>query len=230
MDIYKLTDEVGVRGDSADGSVGGGAELVITGLKQGVRNPERVNVYINGKYELSLDIAQVVDAKVKIGRALTEDELFELRRMSEFGKLYQRALEWALARPHSERETYDYLCKKIYEKKLDKEYINRIIEKLKEKKYISDEQFAAWWVENRFARKGASAKKLRMELMKKGVSKDIIDEVMAGSDRSDVEEIRKIIARKRARYTEDKLTAYLCRQGFPYDLVREMVRESSETD
>ena len=111
MDIYKLTDEVGVRGDSADGSVGGGVELVITGLKQGVRNPERVNVYINGKYELSLDIAQVVDAKVKIGRALTEDELFELRRMSEFGKLYQRALEWVLARPHSERETYDYLCK-----------------------------------------------------------------------------------------------------------------------
>ena len=59
--------------------------------------------------------------------------------------------------------------------------------------------------------------------MKKGVAKGIIEEKLDESDRNDEAEIRKIIARKRARYDDEKLIAYLCRQGFPYDLVREIV-------
>ena len=45
------------------------------------------------------------------------------------------------------------------------------------------------------------------------------------------EEILKIIAKKRSRYSDDeKLIAYLCRQGFQYGLVQEMVARSSEMD
>ena len=60
--------------------------------------------------------------------------------------------------------------------------------------------------------------------MKKGVSKEIIEEVLADSDRNDEEELKKMIAKKRAKYDDEKLTAYLVRQGFQYDLVRESVR------
>ena len=88
----------------------------ITDLKQGVKNQNRVNVFVDGKYSFSLDIAQVVDLGVKVGKLVTPEELEELKKASEFGKLYQRALEWVLVRPRSERETNDYLYKKIYEK------------------------------------------------------------------------------------------------------------------
>ena len=190
----------------------------ITGLKQGVKNPNRVNVFVDGKYALSLDLTQVVDLGVKIGRVLSADELDELKRASEFGKLYQRALEWALVRPRSERELYDYLYKKIYEKKIDKNYINNIINRLKDKKYVNDRIFAGWYVENRFVKKGISRKRLRLELTKKGVAREIVDEVLDG--RNDEEEISKIIAKKRDKYDDEKLIQYLCRQGFPYELVR----------
>lgn len=196
--------------------------FVITDLKQGVKNENRVNVFVNGKYSFSLDISQVVDFHLKKGLVISEEQLEEFKRASEFGKLYQRALEWVLVRPRSEKETYDYLYKKISEKKLDKEYINRIIDRLKEKKYLDDETFARYYVENRFVKKGISKKRLRMELMKKGVAANIIDEVLDG--RNDEEEIKKMIIKKRKKYDDEKLTAYLCQQGFDYQLVKDLVQ------
>lgn len=232
MDIYKLTDDLTKKHKrdimeveaSEDAGV---SDYKITGMREGVRNPERVNVYVNNKYAFSLDISQVVELGVKVGRVISSVELEEFKKASEFGKMYQRALEWVLMRPRSTKECRDYLYKKIYEKKLDKKYIDLIIEKLQAKKYLDDRRFAEYYVENRFVKKGVSEKRLRMELMKKGVSKDVVDEVMAGSERNDREEILKIIVKKRNRYDDEKLVAYLCRQGFSYQLSKELVEESS---
>jgi hypothetical protein len=89
------------------------SKFVITNLKQGVKNPNRVNVFVNSKYALSLDVAQVVDSGVKVGLEISENGLVELKKASEYGKLYQRTLEWVLVRPRSVRETRDYLSKKL---------------------------------------------------------------------------------------------------------------------
>ena len=222
MDIYKIK-------DFGDGSgLEDSVVLRVTNLKQGVKNPNRVNVFVNSQFAFSLDVAQVVDFKLKVGRVLSEDELAELKRASEFGKLYQRALEKALMRPHSEKEIYDYLYRRVYEKGIDKKYIDEIIERLKDKKYVDDRNFAGWWVENRMVKKGVSRKRLRMELRKKGVAAEIIDEVL--DKRSDEEEVKKMIARKRSKYDDEKLVAYLCRQGFSYDLVRKLVEECARGD
>ena len=219
MEIIKLNDD-----DTIESETDSDTGFVITNMKQGVKNPNRVNVYLNGKYEFSLDVTQVVDYTLKVGQTLSLDELAELRRASEFGKLYQRALEWTLSRPHSKKEVQDYLYKKIYEKKLDKSYTERIIERLEAKKYVDDFRFAEWYVENRFVKKGISKKRLEMELVKKGVGREIIEEVIGGRD--DTEEIKKMIKRKRKKYDDEKLINYLCRQGFSYQQVQNLVRES----
>ena len=85
----------------------------ITNLKQGVKNPERVNVFVDGVFSFSLDVAQVVDFKLKVGQEISEEKLAELKKASEFGKMYQRTLEWVLIRPRSVRETKDYLIRKL---------------------------------------------------------------------------------------------------------------------
>ena len=198
----------------------------ITNIKQAVKNPERANVFVDGKYEFSLDVTQLLDLKLKVGQKITAEQLSEFKKLSEFGKLYQRTLEWVLARPRSEKETTDYLYKKIYEKKLDKEYIEKIIEKLEKKKYLNDEAFAEWYVENRFVKKGISKKRLSLELAKKGISREIVERVLKDSGRDEKEEILKIIAKKRARYDDDKLIQYLGRQGFSYELAKDLVLAS----
>ncbi len=199
-----------------------------------LRNPDRVNISIDGKYRFSLDIAQVTDLGVKVGQELSNEELSYLETESQFGKLYARALEYSLMRPHSVREVKDYLWRKTRdtrskEGRVIKGYsptlAERVLEKLQQKQYVNDARFAAWWVENRNLTKGTSLRKLRAELQAKGVSSQIIDAVMGESGRSDVEEIRKMIAKKSGRYAdEQKLMQYLARQGFGYDEIRDALR------
>ena len=223
--------------------------MKVTNVKQGVKNPNRVNVFVDSSFAFSLDVAQVVDYKLKAGTELTEEEFVELKRASEFGKLYQRALEWVLMRPRSEREVHDYLMRKLkrsssetlapahrYEGRFAPiapvvaqassedllQLSHDIITQLISKGYVDDRRFAEFWVENRFVKKGVSRRRLAQELMKKGISREIIEEVLDGRD--DEEEIRKMIAKKSSKYSEpEKLMAYLVRQGFSYDLVRKIV-------
>ena len=217
MEIHKLGDFVS--------DAKGEASLKITDIRQAVKNENRVNIFVNGEYSFSLDVAQVVDLGVKKGLVVSEERLAEFKKASEFGKLYQRALEWVLVRPRSTRETRDYLCRKVREKKLDSNYIDEIIDKLTSKKYLEDEKFTQYYVENRFVKKGISSKRLKMELMKKGISHEVIERVMSETGRNDEDEIRKMIMKKRGRYDDEKLIQYLCRRGFQFEMVRNLVHE-----
>ena len=230
---------------------------MISKITPGVRNENRVNIFINGKFDFSLDVAQVVDFHLKVGQLLTAEKLRELRHASEFGKLYQSALEKALTRPHSVREMRDFLVKKRSKRIVNNRFIvknqnepeelkekyklrtkkqtiytdediDAVINRLCEKGFVDDYKFAEFFVENRNLKKGESAKKLRLELQKKGVSSSIIDEVLSTSERSDEEEIKKIIAKKSRKYSKEKLIAYLARQGFDYQLARALVQEQDE--
>ena len=95
---------------------------------------------------------------------------------------------------------------------------------------MDDEKFAKYYVENRFTKKGISRKRLKLELFKKGVDRSIVDSVLGEGIRNDEEEIKKIITKKRARYDDEKLINYLVRQGFDFELARNLVQASSETD
>ncbi len=212
--------------------------MKITALKIQVRDKDRVNVFIDGKYRFSLDITQVAELGIKNGAEYTEEELVELENESQFGKLYTRSLEYALIRPRSQRELRDYLYRKTRDtrtkmgdikKGVSKELTERVFNRLFEKGYLDDEKFARFWVENRNVRKGSSMRKLQMELRGKGVDSVIIEQVLANTERADSHELQKIIAKKASRYDDiQKLTAYLVRQGFRYDDVKEALARSDD--
>ena len=204
----------------------------ITSITHQIKNPNRVNIFIDGKYSFSLDISQLVDFKLKVGQNLDQSKLDDLKHASDFGKLYQRTLEWVLTRPRSVQETRDYLRRKQFEKsrpntrsdKLSAEILERLISK----GYLDDEKFAKFWVENRFTKKGVSKKRLELELRKKGISSQIITQVLIETNRNDTAEITKIITKKRAKYASDpqKLIQYLVRQGFDYESAKTAVLET----
>lgn len=221
----------------------------ITDIKEAVRDQDRLNIYIDGKFFCSLALSQVVDLKLKIGRVLTDEELVELKRASEFGKLYQRALEYALLRPHSQKELRDYLKKKTlsrtirvknkktgeYQTKLkegfDASLVEPVLARLIERGYVDDERFARLWVENRSVRKGVSQKKLRLELQAKGVAQDIIENCLSEGVRNEQEELAKVIARKAKKYPdEQKLIQYLLRQGFNYSDILDALSAASSSE
>lgn len=216
--------------------------MKITSISAQLKNPDRVNISVDGKYRFSLDIFQLTEHGVKIGAEFSEEELAALENESIYGKLYTKALEYSMIRPHSAREMKDYLWRKTRETKyksrsgeiksregVSQEIADRVFDRLVEKGYIDDEKFAHWWVENRNLRKGTSRRKLQSELQAKGVSSGIIGVMLESSERSDENELEKIIAKKRAKYTDDqKLMQYLARQGFSYDDIKTALEASGD--
>ena len=76
-------------------------------------------------------------------------------------------------------------------------------------------------------KKGVSQRRLKNELKAKGVDDSIIEKMLADSERSDDDEIKKIIIKKRSRYDSDeKLAAYLMRLGFSYGDIKTAIEET----
>jgi len=205
--------------------------MKITGITAQVRDKNRVNVMVDGKFRFSLDILQLGDLGIKVGRDYTEAEMAALEEESQFGKVYTRALEYALNRPRSRKEMRDYLYRKTRDtrtktgavkKGISQQLTERVFQRLEEKGYLNDEKFARFWIENRNVGKGTSMRKLTAELRTKGVESGIIETLIHESERDDKSELEKVIAKKRSRYADDqKFIAYLARLGFRYDDIKE---------
>lgn len=204
--------------------------MKITSIGIQAKNKNRVNVSVDGVYRFSLDVYQVADLGIRVGKEYTDDELVTLESESVFGKLYGRTLEYCLSRPHSAKEVCDYLYKKTRDQRtktgemrpgVPSEITTRVFDRLVEKGYINDDAFARFWVENRNVRKGVSSRKLTMELRAKGVDADSVERALATSPRDEANELQKMIEKKRNRYADDqKLMQYLVGQGFTYDDVK----------
>lgn len=217
--------------------------MIITGITAQQKDKNRVNVMVDGVYRFSLDILQVGDLGIKIGKDYTEDELQALEVESSFGKVYARALEYALMRPHSAKEVRDYLYRKTRSTKTRKrttgelverpgvavEVTTRAYDRLVERGYVNDESFARYWIENRSQAKGISRRKLQMELRAKGVESSLIDRLLRETLRSDEDEIQKVITKKQRLYPDrQKFIQYLMRQGFSYDSIKQALSHEDE--
>ena len=84
----------------------------ITSLRGAVRDPHRINVFLDGKFSFSLTLTELADSKLHQGQVLTDPEVERLRNLSGLGKLYQQTLEYCFSRPHSKKEIIDYLERK----------------------------------------------------------------------------------------------------------------------
>lgn len=200
--------------------------MVVTALKVQVRNPERISVFIDNKYALSLTHTQLLDEKLRIGLEFDDSRLLALKKASDTGKAYERVLRFIMIRPRSRREVRDY----FWRKQLQADIQTAIIAKLDQRGYLDDVAFARSWVESRRLTKPISAKRLRLELQQKGID-DATIQAEAGEDSYDEHaSLIKLIAKKRrqSRYQdEQKLLQYLARQGFGYDDIKNALAEDA---
>ena len=63
--------------------------MKVTKLSSQVKNPDRINVFIDDKYTFSLDISQITDLRVKVGQELNQEEVDQLKKEGyEIGDLF----------------------------------------------------------------------------------------------------------------------------------------------
>lgn len=192
----------------------------ISAIKPQVKNTERVSVYVDGIYAFSLSLDELVEHRLKSGLVLDEAQLKAFKKLSQEGKWRARSLDWLLRRPHSTKEFRDYL----YRKKIEPDFMNSLVKEFQTKKYLNDEAFARFWVESRRSSKHASSRRLRFELRQKGVQKEIVDMILQDTEVDELQALTELITSKRrqTRYQDrQKLIAYLLRQGYNYENIKQ---------
>lgn len=201
--------------------------MKITAIKQQVKRADRYSIYGDGKYLFSFSEGELLASGLRIGQELNESNLAELKDKAVIDKAYDRAINLVSRRPRSEWELREYLKRKEYEIGVQDEVINR----LSERGYVNDADFARRWVENRRLLKSTSKRRLSQELRQKRIADDIIKEVLENDETDELEVLKDLVERKRkqTKYQDDlKLMQYLARQGFSYDLIKESLTKSSE--
>ncbi len=198
--------------------------MKVTDIKQQVKRSDRYSIYIDGKYAFSLSELELVNSGLRVGREYSETEIAELQDTALIDKAYDRALNQLARRPRSEWELRDYLRRKEYQP----EIIETVIDRLRDRGYIDDADFAQRWVENRRLLKPISKRRLTQELKQKRVSDEIISNTLA-SDETDERAVLKELIEKKRRQTryhdEQKLVQYLMRQGYNYEDIKSVLSE-----
>ncbi|HEX4744999.1 MAG TPA: RecX family transcriptional regulator [Candidatus Limnocylindria bacterium] len=146
---------------------------------------------------------------------------------------YDAAVRYLANRPRSVAEIRRHLRTKRYSDTA----IDRAVDQLRAQRYIDDEAFARYWVEQRerFRQKGERA--LVSELLGKGVPRETIDLVLGERDPdADVKQAREAIRRPITRWQtleegerKRKIHQFLVARGFSYDTI-EAVLERPEAD
>ena len=198
--------------------------MLISAIKQQVRQQSRYSVYVDGKYGFSLSDTALLDSRLVPGQELSGEEIKRFKQLSIDDKAQGNALRYAMIRPRSYWEMEQYLKRK----QVDFEFADQILNKLSDLNMLDDLAFAQSWVENRRLLKPISQRKLQQELRAKKISDDIIRQVLQADETDERAVLRQMAERKRRQsqyHDPNKLMQYLARQGFSYDDIKAVMGE-----
>ncbi len=200
----------------------------ITALEPQVNNPERINLYVDGRFLLGVNAAIVLQMGLRLEQELLSDQLEQLRSEEAEQQAVDRALNYLSYRPRSREEVRRYLRRK----ETPPEIIEAALERLDRLDFVNDRTFAGFWIESReqFSPRGARA--LKNELRMKGVERDVVDELV--DDEQDEERALRA-GRKKAMSLvnvpnidyatfRNRLGSFLQRRGFGYQVTTRTVR------
>jgi len=195
---------------------------VVTDITPQVKRKGYYNIFIDGKYSLALSETDLASFQLRKEQIIDSNLLDNLKQAHISSKCYNCSLRYLAVRPRSINEVREYLT---FRKGYSDEEVDNAIGKLKAQKYLDDEDFAQLWIKNRLDLAPRPISVIKMELLKKGVDKDIIDESLKQID-SNMELISVCeLAGKRyrqARYQDkQKLTEFLARRGYKYSLIQQ---------
>lgn len=138
-------------------------------------------------------------------------------------------------RPRSKKEVLDYLNKKIEKRHWSKDYVDKAIKQLEERKFIDDKEFVSWFVEQRNTTKPKSQFVLTGELLRFGVAKDLIDEYFLTHPLEEEELAEKTLRNRWHKFKSlpkkerfEKAANFLARRGFSFDLIKKTVEDYSK--
>jgi regulatory protein len=198
----------------------------ITRIQAQKKNSSRRSVFLDGKFAFGLDEEVVSKLRLEKGEDLTEGRIKEILSQKAENEAKNAALRFLSFRRRTEKEIRDKLRKKGF----DDKSIGRTIDKLKGYDLINDREFAAAWVMERLAYKPRGKRLLAQELWKKGIRKDIIDQVTEELCRDEEKSATELLEKIKGRYknlepkvARRRMYGLLLRRGFSYEAAKSVL-------
>ena len=201
--------------------------MLITAIRQ--TSPDRLTVSLEDGSEIKSTLGVVTDLRLFSGKELGPEAVEELKRSSIRSLTRDRALEYISRRRMSRKELKD----KLLLKGADEDTAEYCAQWLQERGFLDDGSYAAA-VARHYAAKGYGPGRVRSELQRRGVSRELWDEALENMPEADGK-LDKFIA-ARLKDPEDreqvrKISAALFRRGYSWDEIRSaLARYNAETE
>ena len=206
----------------------------ITKIEIQKNNKDRVNIYLDGEYALAINAELIYKENLKVKDDVDISKLQEIAEKESYIRCKESAIKIIERSYKTEKEIRDKLKQNGYEEK----QINNSIDFLKEYNFINDNTYAKAFIKDKLSSKGSQ--KIKYDLMKKGIAKDIIEENLIKVDKNEEKEVALNVGRKKyesiRRKESDnyklsgKLYRFLISRGYAYDIVKDVVKEIMSLD
>ena len=133
---------------------------------------DKIHISVDGEYSFTVDEAYFYSLNLKENDELTADELKDITLKAGERRAYNYAVSLLSRREHTVKEITDKLNRKGYG-----QFAEKITERLALEGYLSDERFAGLYVRELLNYKGYGRRRIKDELLRKGISKEIADDV-----------------------------------------------------
>lgn len=200
----------------------GGCNVKITKIEPQKRNKKRVNVYIDDRFAFGIHEDIAYRLHIKEGTDIDKDYIENVLKTEEQNKANNYALTLLSFSARTEKQIRDKMCEKEYESSI----INNTIEFLTRTGLLNDSKYAENFAKDKanFNKYGNS--RIKFELYRKGVSKDIVEEVISNQLDNEYERALEVATKKILSYKNDdrnavyrKMSGFLQRKGYSYDMV-----------
>ena len=144
--------------------------------------------------------------------------------IEEFDKGKTKILKYILYKKRSENEV-----RRKFEKELDENMLEDIIEYLKEANYIDDTEYIRKTVNNFIILKNLSIKELKYKLLAKGLNKNDIEDYIYENkeelEEYEIKSISNIFYKKSASMEQDEIKQYLLKKGYKSENINKAIEE-----
>ena len=198
----------------------------ITAIRAGRKQGKRANVFLDGGFAFSLEAEVAIREGLQVGQELSANQIEALARSDCFHRCLNTAAHYLGYRPRSEFE----LRERLQRRGFDDDSVDSVLAKLKEQGLVDDMAFAQFWRDNRQSFSPRSQWLTKLELRRKGVAADIIDQVVDTVDNAD-SAYRAALNKARSLSPSDyqsfrrRLGEYLKRRGFGYGVINHTVEQ-----
>ncbi len=194
------------------------------------RRKRLTQLFIDGEAAVKIDTETFLRSGLRPGDQITDETLRQLILASDARRANEKALYLLEHRDHSKKELAD----KIARTASSWEAAQSAAQRMEELGLVNDEAYARRKAKELFQRKRYGAMRVRQELRQKGISSELIDELVeeyAGELAQ--ENIAAILEKKYSGWQEDERTrrrafAALQRMGYSYGQIREGMRREED--